>query len=243
MSSITNSIVRDHSLAPRGRMKINWAREHMPALNHIREQLAIRSLSREKIAISLHLEAKTASLAELLHDFGAEVTICGSNPLSTQDDVAAALAESGVTVFAKHAPTPEEYKEFMIRTLETRPELIIDDGGDLVSILHAERPDLLDQVIGGCEETTTGILRLRSLEKSGDLKFPMVAVNDAYSKFLFDNRYGTGQSVWDAINRATNLVVAGKTVVVVGYGWCGRGVAMRAKGSGCTCCRNRSGCD
>src|SRR5699024_6121865 len=145
---------------------------------------------------------------------GAEVTITGSNPLSTKDDVAAALAESGVTVYAKYDPEPEEYKEHLLRTLETRPNLIIDDGGDLVSILHAERPDLLEQVKGGCEETTTGILRLRALEKSGELKFPMIAVNDAFSKFLFDNRYGTGQSVWDGINRATNLVVAGKTVVV-----------------------------
>ena len=232
MSSI-ESIVRDPSLAPRGRMKMDWARAHMPVLNRIREQLADQKpLAGKRVAISLHLEAKTANLAELLYDFGAEVAICGSNPLSTQDDVAAALAETGVTVFAKHAPTPEEYKEFMIRTLETRPDLIIDDGGDLVSILHGERPDLLEQVIGGCEETTTGILRLRPLEQSGELRFPMVAVNDAYSKFLFDNRYGTGQSVWDGINRATNLVVAGKIVVVVGYGWCGRGVAMRAKGLG-----------
>ena len=146
--------------------------------------------------------------------------------------MAAALVESGITVFAKYNPTPEEYKEHLILTLETRPELIIDDGGDLVGILHGERPDLMDQVLGGCEETTTGILRLRALEKSGELQFPMVAVNDAYSKFLFDNRYGTGQSVWDGINRTTNLVVAGKTVVVIGYGWCGRGVAMRAKGMG-----------
>lgn len=184
------------------------------------------------MAIALHLEAKTACLAELLKDAGAEVTITGSNPLSTKDDVAAALAESGVTVFAKYNPSPEEYKEHLMLTLETRPDLIIDDGGDLVSVLHAERPDLLEQVKGGCEETTTGILRLRALEKSGELKFPMLAVNDAYSKFLFDNRYGTGQSVWDGINRATNLVVAGKTVVVVGYGWCGRGVAMRAQGLG-----------
>ncbi|MFD1397126.1 adenosylhomocysteinase [Kroppenstedtia eburnea] len=227
------SIIRDRSLAPQGRLKMDWARQHMPVLNRIRREfLEEQPLAGQRVAISLHLEAKTACLAELLKDAGAEVAITGSNPLSTKDDVAAALAESGVTVFAKYDPSPEEYKEHLMLTLETRPDLIIDDGGDLVSILHAERPDLLQQVKGGCEETTTGILRLRALEKSGELKFPMLAVNDAYSKFLFDNRYGTGQSVWDGINKATNLVVAGKTVVVVGYGWCGRGVAMRAQGLG-----------
>ena len=233
MDSISESIVRDRSLAPEGRLKMDWARQHMPVLERIRREfLEEQPLAGQRVAISLHLEAKTARLAEVLRDAGAEVTITGSNPLSTKDDVAAALAESGVTVYAKYDPEPEEYKEHLLRTLETRPNLIIDDGGDLVSILHAERPDLLEQVKGGCEETTTGILRLRALEKSGELKFPMIAVNDAFSKFLFDNRYGTGQSVWDGINRATNLVVAGKTVVVVGYGWCGRGVAMRAQGLG-----------
>ncbi|SMO48251.1 adenosylhomocysteinase [Melghirimyces algeriensis] len=212
---------------------MDWARQHMPVLNRIREEfIAKQPLAGQRVAISLHLEAKTACLAELLKDAGAHVAITGSNPLSTKDDVSAALAESGVTVYAKYDPSPEEYKEHLMLTLETRPDLIIDDGGDLVSILHAERPDLLEQVKGGCEETTTGILRLRALEKSGELKFPMIAVNDALSKFLFDNRYGTGQSVWDGINKATNLVVAGKTVVVVGYGWCGRGVAMRAQGLG-----------
>ncbi|MDN4594959.1 adenosylhomocysteinase [Polycladomyces subterraneus] len=227
------SMVKDLSLAPQGRLKIDWAREHMPVLNRIREKfIAEKPLAGQKVAISLHLEAKTANLAEVIRDAGAEVTITGSNPLSTQDDVCAALVESGIQVFARYNPTPEEYKEHLIRTLETRPDLIIDDGGDLVGILHAERPDLIEQIKGGCEETTTGILRLRALEKAGELKFPMVAVNDAYSKFLFDNRYGTGQSVWDGIMRTTNLVVAGKTVVVVGYGWCGRGVAMRAKGLG-----------
>ena len=231
--SAEKSVVRNLSLAPQGRLKMDWAWDHMPVLRRIREQLVQEQpLKGKRVAISLHLEAKTACLAELLRDAGAEVAITGSNPLSTQDDVAAALVESGITVFAKYNPTPEEYKEHLILTLETRPELIIDDGGDLVGILHGERPDLMDQVLGGCEETTTGILRLRALEKSGELQFPMVAVNDAYCKFLFDNRYGTGQSVWDGINRTTNLVVAGKTVVVIGYGWCGRGVAMRAKGMG-----------
>lgn len=233
MNSAERSIVRDMSLAPQGRLKMDWARDHMPVLARLRERLSVeKPLAGEKVAISLHLEAKTACLAELIRDAGAQVTITGSNPLSTQDDIAAALAQSGITVFARYNPSPEEYKDHLIKTLESRPGLIIDDGGDLVSTLHAERPDLLENVKGGCEETTTGILRLRSLEKEGKLRFPMVAVNDAYSKFLFDNRYGTGQSVWDGINRTTNLVVAGKTVVVAGYGWCGRGVAMRAKGLG-----------
>ncbi|MCS1350614.1 adenosylhomocysteinase [Mechercharimyces sp. CAU 1602] len=234
MSTQANqSDIRDIKLAPKGRLKMDWARQHMKVINRLREQLAPeKPLAGQRVAISLHLEAKTACLAELLHDFGAEVVITGSNPLSTQDEICAALVENGITVFAKHNPSPEEYKEHLIRTLETRPDLIIDDGGDLISILHGERPDLMEQVKGGCEETTTGILRLRALEKEGELQFPVVAVNDAYSKFLFDNRYGTGQSVWDGINGTTNLVVAGKTVVVVGYGWCGRGVAMRAQGLG-----------
>jgi adenosylhomocysteinase len=233
MNSVEKSLIRDINLAPYGRLKMDWPREHMPVLNRLRERLSVeKPLAGQKVAISLHLEAKTACLAELIRDAGAEVTITGSNPLSTQDDIAAALAVSGITVYAKYNPTPEEYKEHLIKTLESKPDLIIDDGGDLVGILHAERPDLMENLKGGCEETTTGILRLRALEKSGELRFPMVAVNDAYSKFLFDNRYGTGQSVWDSINSTTNLVVAGKTVVVVGYGWCGRGVAKRAQGLG-----------
>jgi len=185
-----------------------------------------------RVAISLHLEAKTAYLAKVVQAGGAEVVITGSNPLSTQDDVCAALAQDGITVFAKYNPEPKEYKELLVKALETKPDLIIDDGGDLVTILHGERPDLLATIRGGAEETTTGILRLKALEREGKLKFPMVAVNDAYCKHLFDNRYGTGQSVFDGINRTTNLVVAGKTVVVSGYGWCGKGVAMRAKGLG-----------
>lgn len=233
MSTIENSVIADIGLAPEGHLKIDWVKDHMPVLNRIREQFEREQPFKGlKVAISLHLEAKTAYLAKVVKAGGAEVAICGSNPLSTQDDVCAALVEDGVTVFAKYNPEPEEYKSMLIRTLETRPDLIIDDGGDLVSILHAERRDLLGQVRGGAEETTTGILRLKAMEKDGSLQFPMVAVNDAYCKYLFDNRYGTGQSVWDGINRTTNLVVAGKTVVVTGYGWCGKGVAMRAKGLG-----------
>ncbi|MBW7473661.1 adenosylhomocysteinase [Paenibacillus oenotherae] len=227
------SIVTDLALAPEGHLKIEWVAAHMPVLNRIREQFEQEQPFKGlKVAISLHLEAKTAYLAKVVKAGGAEVTITGSNPLSTQDDVCAALVEDGITVFAKYNPEPKEYKELLIKTLETKPDLIIDDGGDLISILHAERQDLMAQVRGGAEETTTGILRLKAMEKDGELKFPMVAVNDAFCKYLFDNRYGTGQSVWDGINRTTNLVAAGKTVVVVGYGWCGKGVAMRAKGLG-----------
>jgi len=232
-SSIQTSSITDLKLAPEGHLKIDWVQAHMPVLNRVREQFEKEQPFKGlKVAISLHLEAKTAYLAKVIQAGGAEVTITGSNPLSTQDDVCAALVEDGITVFAKYNPEPEEYKQHLISTLETRPDLIIDDGGDLVTILHSERTDLLEGVRGGAEETTTGILRLKALEKEGALKFPMVAVNDAYCKYLFDNRYGTGQSVWDGINRTTNLVVAGKTVVVVGYGWCGKGVAMRAKGLG-----------
>ncbi len=233
MTTKTKSIVRDPALAPEGKLKIDWVQAHMPVLNRIREQFERdQPFKGLRVAISLHLEAKTAYLAKVVQAGGAEVVITGSNPLSTQDDVCAALVEDGITVFAKYNPDPVEYKELMVRTLETKPDLIIDDGGDLVSILHAERQDLLANVRGGAEETTTGILRLKAMEKDGSLKFPMVAVNDAFCKYLFDNRYGTGQSVWDGINRTTNLVVAGKNVVVNGYGWCGKGVAMRAKGLG-----------
>ncbi|WP_336772706.1 adenosylhomocysteinase [Paenibacillus sp. MMO-58] len=233
MSTLEKSIIRDIALAPEGHLKIDWASAHMPVLNRIREQfeqdLPFKGL---KVTISLHLEAKTAYLAKVVKAGGAEVTITGSNPLSTQDDICAALVEDGITVFAKYNPEPEEYKELLIKSLESKPDLIIDDGGDLVTILHTERSDLRENLRGGAEETTTGIIRLKAMEKEGTLSFPMVAVNDAYCKYLFDNRYGTGQSVFDGINRTTNLVVAGKTVVVVGYGWCGKGVAMRAKGLG-----------
>ncbi|MFC5403046.1 adenosylhomocysteinase [Cohnella soli] len=233
MKTQLKSIVRDQSLAPEGKLKIDWVQAHMPVLNEIRKEFERdQPFKGLRVAISLHLEAKTAYLAKVVQAGGAEVVITGSNPLSTQDDVCAALVEDGIAVYAKYNPDPQEYKDLMVKTLETKPDLIIDDGGDLVSILHSERQDLLAQVRGGAEETTTGILRLKAMEKEGQLKFPMVAVNDAYCKYLFDNRYGTGQSVWDGINRTTNLVVAGKTVVVNGYGWCGKGVAMRAKGLG-----------
>ncbi|HEY0827195.1 MAG TPA: adenosylhomocysteinase [Bacilli bacterium] len=233
MSVKEKSIITDISLAPGGHLKIDWVKAHMPVLNRIREQFEAEQPFRGlKVAISLHLEAKTAYLAKVVQAGGAEVSITGSNPLSTQDDVCAALVEDGITVFAKYNPSPKEYRELVVKTLETEPDLIIDDGGDLVSILHSEKQDLLKKIRGGAEETTTGVLRLKAMEKEGKLQFPMIAVNDAFCKYLFDNRYGTGQSVGDGMNRTTNLVVAGKTVVVVGYGWCGRGVALRAKGLG-----------
>ncbi|WP_126425990.1 adenosylhomocysteinase [Brevibacillus marinus] len=233
MNAVAESIIADIGLAPSGHLKIDWVKEHMPVLNRIRERFEREQpFAGLKVAISLHLEAKTAYLAKVIQAGGAEVTITGSNPLSTQDDVCAALVEDGIRVYAKYNPSSEEYKSHLLKTLETRPDLLIDDGGDLVTLLHTEKRELLPHIRGGAEETTTGILRLKALEKEGKLEFPMIAVNDAFCKYLFDNRYGTGQSVWDGINRTTNLVVAGKTVVVTGYGWCGKGVAMRAKGLG-----------
>ncbi len=216
-----------------GQRKIEWARAHMPVLQRLREELMQEQpFSGYRVAICLHLEAKTAYLAMLLSDLGADVAIAGSNPLSTQDDVAAALAAEGVSVHARHGCSAEEYDAFVEAVAGTRPHLIIDDGGDLIGLLHDGRPDLAEEVLGGAEETTTGLLRLRALGAEGRLAFPVLAVNDALSKYLFDNRYGTGQSVWDGIVRATNLVVAGKHVVVAGYGWCGKGVALRAMGLG-----------
>lgn len=180
----------------------------------------------------MHLEAKTAYLALVFKNAGAEVIATGSNPLSTQDDVVAALVEDGVTVYSWYNCTNEEYDMFIDKALDCNPDMIIDDGGDLVARIHNERPELIDRIIGGSEETTTGVIRLKALAEQGKLKFPMIAANDAYCKYLFDNRYGTGQSTWDGIMRTTNLVIAGKTVVIAGYGWCGKGGAMRAKGLG-----------
>ena len=227
------SIIRDITLAPQGHEKINWVKEFMPVLNTLNEQLSItKPLTGKNIVVTMHLEAKTAYLALVLKNAGANVAVTGSNPLSTQDDVAAALAEQGVKVFAWYNTTNEEYENFLHKALDTKPDIIVDDGGDLVSLLHGERSELLPNILGGSEETTTGVIRLRGLAAEGKLKFPMIAVNDAYCKYLFDNRYGTGQSTWDGIMRTTNLAIAGKVVVVAGYGWCGKGVSMRAKGLG-----------
>ncbi len=216
-----------------GRDKIDWVRSYMPILNAIEKEFReTKPFDGMKIAMSIHLEAKTAYLAEVLMAGGAKVQVTGCNPLSTQDDVAAALAEEGFTVNAHHGASDEQYREDLVRTLDFHPDLLIDDGGDLISLLHGACREYGDNLIGGCEETTTGIHRLLARERAGLLDYPMMDVNDADCKHLFDNRYGTGQSTLDGIMNATNLIIAGKTVVVAGYGWCGKGFAMRAKGMG-----------
>ena len=218
-------------LRVRGEEKIEWAVSRMDLLNRLRDEfLEERPFAGHRIGISIHLEAKTACLAILLRDGGAEMFVTGSNPLSTQDDVAVALAcEDGISVYARHGVSETEYTAHLKEVLAAEPDLILDDGGDLVRLLHK---GITGKVIGGCEETTTGVHRLRTLDRERKLRFPMFAVNDAQMKYLFDNRYGTGQSVWDGIMRSTNLLVAGKEVLVAGYGWCGRGIAMRAQGLG-----------
>ena len=227
------SIIKDPSLAENGKMKIRWVQDFMPALAAIRDRFQKeKPFAGKRIAMSIHMEAKTAYLALCLKEGGAEVHATGCNPLSTQDDVAAGLASLGVEVYCWHGATPEEYEEHLTAALSCHPHLIIDDGGDLVNLLSGKRADLADCLIGGCEETTTGIHRLKARAAAGALPFPMMNVNDAKCKHYYDNKYGTGQSVWDAIMHTTNLLVAGKTVVVAGYGYCGRGVAMRAKGMG-----------
>lgn len=227
------SQIRDINLWESGALKIDWVRTHMPLLAGLEEEfIRTKPFAGLKVALSVHLEAKTARLCEVLSRGGAEMFITGSNPLSTQDDIAAALVHEGLNVFAVHDATEQEYEDGIRRVIEAGPNIIIDDGGDLVKMIHENYPELIPDVIGGCEETTTGILRLQAMDRERRLEFPMMLVNDAKCKHFFDNRYGTGQSVWDGINRTTNLIVAGKTVVVAGYGWCGKGVAMRAKGLG-----------
>ncbi len=227
------SHVKDMSLAASGRMKIEWVRDFMPALVAIRERFVREQpFAGKKITLSIHLEAKTAFLALCLAAGGAEVHATGCNPLSTQDDVAAGLASFGVETYAVHGVSAGEYQELLVEALSCHPDLIIDDGGDLLDLLSGEYSALGDRIIGGAEQTTTGVHRLHARAKAGVLPFPMMNVNDAKCKHYYDNKYGTGQSVWDAIMHTTNLLVAGKTVVVAGYGYCGRGVAMRAKGMG-----------
>lgn len=226
-------LVKDKSLAPQGHLQIEWATSHMPVLKLIRNRL-----EKEKpfkgltLGACLHVTKETAVLVKALTVGGAKVALCGSNPLSTQDDVAAALAESGVNVFAWRGQNTEEYYKCIDYALDFKPSITLDDGADLVGTLHSKRRAQLKTVKGGTEETTTGVIRLRAMEKDGSLKYPIVAVNDAYTKYLFDNRYGTGQSSMDGILRATNILIAGKTFVVCGYGWCSRGIAMRAQGLG-----------
>ena len=227
------SQIRNSGLWPDGRLKIEWVKHNMPLLRGLEKRFAEeRPFEGLKIALSVHLEAKTAYLCKVLAAGGARMSVTGSNPLSTQDDVAAALVHDGLNVYAWHGATDDEYRSHIRCVLEQGPNIIIDDGGDLVHLMHTEFRHLIPEVIGGCEETTTGILRLRAMDRAGELLFPMMLVNNAGCKHPFDNRYGTGQSVWDGINRTTNLIVAGKNVVVAGYGWCGKGVAMRAKGLG-----------
>ena len=227
------SIVKDMSLAPSGRQKIQWVRDFMPALGGIEERFR-----REKpfagltVALSVHLEAKTANLGLVLREGGADVHLTGCNPLSTQDDVAAAMADLGVDTYGVYGVDMEGYENLLIETLKCHPHLVVDDGGDLVNLLSGKCAKYGDRLIGGCEETTTGIHRLHARERAGILPCAMMAVNDAKAKHYYDNKYGTGQSSWDAIMHTTNLIVAGKTVVVAGYGWCGKGIAMRAKGMG-----------
>lgn len=229
-----NYEVKDISLAPYGLEKIEWAYRNMPVLRAIEAELIEKQPFKGlKISVSVHVEAKTACLARALARGGGEVALTGCNPLSTQDDVAAGLASLDImNVYAVHGDSEEEYFGRLRKTLEFGPDIVIDDGGDLALLLHSDMKDLAPKILGGCEETTTGVHRLEILKKEGKLAYPVIAVNDARCKHLFDNRFGTGQSVWTGIMATTNLVVAGKTVVVAGYGMCGRGVAMRAKGLG-----------
>ena len=227
------SIIRDKSLAAAGLAKINWVKDFMPVLNHLEKVVAKEQpLKGLKITVCVHLEAKTAYLGLVLRAAGAQITVTGSNPLSTKDDICAALDSLGVEVFAWHGATAQEYHDHQVKALEFCPDIIIDDGGDLVNLLHGEFTQYAKNVLGGCEETTTGVHRLRARSEAGKLNFPMFAVNDAKCKYLFDNHHGTGQTTWEAIMYTTNNMVSGKTVVVAGYGHCGSGIAQRAKGLG-----------
>ncbi|MDF1569307.1 MAG: adenosylhomocysteinase, partial [Spirochaetaceae bacterium] len=217
-----------------GNQKITWARNHMPVLAAIREQfIRDQPLKGRKVGMALHVEAKTAVLVETLAAAGAQVAITGCNPLSTQDDVSRALdTRDNISCYAKYNCTNQEYYDAIDKVLDFGPDITIDDGADLIFKIHTERPEMLKNLLGGCEETTTGIHRLKSMDRDNALKMPVIAVNDAMTKYLFDNRYGTGQSSWDGIMRTTNLLIAGKNVVIGGYGWCGKGAALRAKGLG-----------
>jgi len=228
-----NYDIKDPSLAGAGRQRIEWAAREMPVVGIIRERFAAgKPLKDVRISGCLHITTETANLALALQAGGAEVVLCASNPLSTQDDVAAALVDYGIPTGAIKGEDDATYYRHIDMALDNKPNLTIDDGADLVTTLHSRRSDLISDIIGGSEETTTGVIRLRSMYKAGQLKYPLIAVNDAQTKHFFDNRYGTGQSTLDGIIRATNILFAGKKVVVCGYGWTGRGVTMRAKGLG-----------
>jgi adenosylhomocysteinase len=226
--------VKDIGLADRGLLKMEWAGSEMPVLNLIRERFRReKPLAGLRLSACLHVTSETANLAVVLKEGGADIVLCASNPLSTQDDVAAALAgEHGIPTYAIKGEDEKTYYQHIQAALAHRPNLTMDDGADLVTVLHTQQPDLLQNVVGGTEETTTGVIRLKAMANDGALKFPVIAVNEAMTKHFFDNRYGTGQSTLDGIIRATNVLLAGKNIVVVGYGWCGRGVASRAKGMG-----------
>jgi adenosylhomocysteinase len=225
--------VKDISLAPEGKKKIDWVQRHMPVLEHIKEEFQIeKPFKGITIASCLHLEPKTINLGLTLLAGGAEVAMTGCNPLSTQDDATAAGASLGLNMYGWRGETNEEYYENINKVLDHEPDIIIDDGADMIFLVHRERRELMDKIVGACEETTTGIHRLKSMHRDKALEFPIMAVNDSYMKYLFDNRYGTGQSTFDSIMGSTNVLIAGKTIVVCGYGWCGRGVAMRADGLG-----------
>jgi len=227
------NIVAAPELAPEGQQKIDWVRRNMPILRKLEDEFReSQPFAGRRVLVCVHLEAKTAYLALVLRAGGATVAVTGSNPDSTKDDVVAALAEAGLHVYARHGATPDEMRDAMGQALDLRPNVVIDDGGDIVELLHSPRRELLPDVWGACEETTTGVLRAKVLSRAGHLEFPVMLINDARCKYLFDNYHGTGQSVWDGVMRATNLVLAGKTVVVIGYGWCGKGCAARAQGLG-----------
>ncbi|MBL7166521.1 MAG: adenosylhomocysteinase [Dehalococcoidales bacterium] len=233
MASTKNYDIKDLTLAEAGRRKVVWASREMPVMKLIQERFAAeKPLSGIRIAGCLHITTETANLALALQAGGADLVLCASNPLSTQDDAAAALVDYGIPTNAIKGEDAVTYYEHINTALDQKPHITIDDGADLVTTLHTKREDLIENIIGGTEETTTGVIRLRSLEKSGGLRYPIIAVNDAQTKYLFDNRYGTGQSTIDGITRATNILWAGKKVVVCGYGWCGHGIAMRAQGLG-----------
>jgi len=233
MTTTKNYDIKDPTLAEAGKQRIEWAYREMPVVKLIRERFVReKPLDGIRISACLHITTETANLALTLRDGGADIILCASNPLSTQDDTAAALVESGIPVNAIKGEDEERYYKHINTALDHKPQLTIDDGADLVTTLHSKRSELIKNVIGGTEETTTGVIRLRSLEKTGKLKYPIIAVNDAQTKYLFDNRYGTGQSTIDGITRATNILWASKKVVICGYGWCGHGIALRAKGLG-----------
>jgi adenosylhomocysteinase len=230
---LQKSVVKDIGLAEAGEKRIEWARRHMPVLESIKEEFeSTKPLKGARIAACLHVTVETANLITALVAGGAQVALTGSNPLSTQDDVAAALAARGLHIYAFRGENEKDYYDCIKKALEIRPNVTLDDGADTIAIVHKEYPELAEQMLGGCEETTTGVVRLRAMADDGALRYPVIAVNDAETKMMFDNRYGTGQSTAHGIMNATNFLFAGKTVVVGGYGWCGRGFAMRARGLG-----------